>query len=86
MADYGSRKISLLKFQYVNVGLVQYGTFKQRYQDITKRLAVGSYDESNLNTSGTLDLYSIPPINGQIVKEESFSGMGKIVSITYRSR
>lgn len=86
MADYGSRKISLLKFQYVNVGLVQYGTFKQRYQDITKRLAVGSYDESNLNTSGTLDLYSIPPINGQLVKEESFSGMGKIVSTTYRSR
>jgi hypothetical protein len=80
MADYGSRKISLLKFQYVDV------QNNQRYLAITKRLCVCSYDEANLNNSGTMDLYSIPPINGKLVKEESFSGMGKIVSITYRSR
>ncbi|RQO74345.1 hypothetical protein DBR43_02815 [Pedobacter sp. KBW06] len=83
MADYGSRKISLLKFQYVNVGS---RTINKRYLDITKRLCVCTYDEGNLNTSGTLDLYTIPPINGPLVKEESFSGMGKIVSLTYRSR
>ncbi len=83
MADYGSRKISLLKFQYVKV---ETKNINQRYLAITKRLAVGSYDESNLNSSGTLDLYSIPPINGQLVKKESFSGFGKIVSTTYRSR
>jgi hypothetical protein len=82
MADYGSRKISLLKFQFVKIG----GTINQRYLDITKRLCVCSYDEANLDNSGAMDLYSIPPINGQLVKEESFSGMGKIVSVTYRYR
>ncbi|WP_159451734.1 PKD-like family lipoprotein [Pedobacter africanus] len=83
MADYGSRKISLLKFQYVDPG---YYTKNPRYVDINRRLCVCTYDEGNIDRSGTLDLYFIPPINGQLVKEESFSGMGKIVSITYRNR
>lgn len=83
MADYGAKKISLLKFQYVDPG---YYTKNPRYIEINKRLCVCTYDVGNLNTSGTMDLYSIPPINGQLVKEESYSGMGKIVSITYRKR
>lgn len=82
MADYGSRKISLLKFQY----MYQYPTLMKRYLDITKRLCVCTFNEGDLDNSGTMDLYSIPPVNGNLVKEESFSGMGKIVSITYRYR
>lgn len=85
MADYGSRKISLLKFQYVKVGDPKSNSYK-RYVDITKRLVVCSYDDGNLNNSGAMDVYSIPPVNGQLIKEESFAGMGKIVSITYRFR
>ncbi|SUJ27367.1 Uncharacterised protein [Sphingobacterium spiritivorum] len=83
MLDYGTRKISLLKFQYIpNTNDPE----KKRYLDITRRLVVCTYDPADLNTSGAMDIYSIPPINAPLVKEESYSGMGKIVSIDYRDR
>lgn len=83
MADYGNRKISMLKFQSINTGTT---INQERYSKISNQLIVCSYDESNLDNSGTMDLYDVPAINGQITKVETFTGLGKVVSITYRTR
>ncbi|MGJ1266918.1 PKD-like family lipoprotein [Sphingobacterium spiritivorum] len=83
MADYGNKKISLLKFQYIPY---TNDPKKERYLEITRRLVVCAYDTGNLNTSGTMDIYSVPARNEKLIKEESYSGMGKIVSIDYRDR
>jgi len=83
MADYGTKKISLLKFQNVAVGSTGNET---RYANMRKQLIVCTYDDANLSTSGIMDVYNVPGINGQILKTNSFSGLGKVISITYRSR
>lgn len=82
MADYGSRKISLLKFQTIHVAAV----VNPRYVKLSNNLIVCSYEDNNLDSSGALDIYTVPGINGQIVKSESYTGFGKIKSITYRKR
>ncbi|QPH41478.1 PKD-like family lipoprotein [Pedobacter endophyticus] len=84
VADYGQRKISLLKFQYINTGYL--GVINQRYVALNKQLVVCSYDDSNLNSSGVMDLYTVPGINANLIKTDSFTGFGKIVSLTYRWR
>lgn len=83
MADYGDRKISLLKFQDVQRGTA---TNNVRYTRMKNQLIVCSYEESNLDHSGKMDLYEIPPANGKIKKIETCEGLGKVVSVTYRSR
>ena len=54
------------------------------YANWAKQLLVGSCDASGAN--GTLELYSIPPVNGQIVQANQWTGFGKIVSVAYRER
>ncbi|NQX39178.1 PKD-like family protein [Pedobacter steynii] len=83
MADYGTRKISLLKFQDIQAGTPMNGA---RYAELRKQLLVCSYEESNLNTSGIMDVYNVPGINAPLSKTISFTGLGKVVSVTYRSR
>ena len=82
MADYGRRKISLLKFQTTYVS----GAVNARLEKLKNSLIVCSYDEADLNASGIFDVYTVPGINGQIVKSETYTGFGKIKSITYRRR
>lgn len=82
MVDYGDRKISLLKFNQISfVGISK----TQRYEEMNKNLCVGTYQESDLDNSGVLDIYQIQPALGQIVKE-SYAGFGKIKDITYAAR
>lgn len=83
VADYGTRKISLIKFQDVHRGTA---ANTERYGRMKNQLIVCSYDEVDMDKSGSMDLYEVPPANGPLKKMQSFKGLGKVVSVTYRSR
>jgi len=46
-----------------------------------KKLIVGSY-----GTTGKLELFTVPPVNGDLVLDYSYSGLCKIVDVAYRAR
>ncbi|KAF2078983.1 PKD-like family lipoprotein [Flavobacterium sharifuzzamanii] len=46
-----------------------------------KKLIVGSY-----GTTGKLELFTVPPVNGNLVLDYSYSGLCKIVDVAYRAR
>jgi hypothetical protein len=74
MVDKGSDEITLIKFQdFFN---------DTTYSDLQSQLIVCSYD----GTEGTMELYSVPPVNGQIELETTFTGFSKIKSVSYRER
>lgn len=77
MADYGSRKISYLNF---------YEFKALKYTDGNK-LMVATYDPSkNDGTEGSLDIYTVPGINADLIRDASYSGFGRVTSLTYRER
>ncbi|MGY0426562.1 MAG: hypothetical protein ACWIPI_07000, partial [Polaribacter sp.] len=75
MIDKGTKEITLIKFQDFLSGL-------PGSEPLGKQLVVCSYDGSE----GTMELYSVPPVNGQIKLETTYTGFGKIKSISYRER
>lgn len=75
MLDKGSDEITMIKFQ-------EFFYSNDSYDEIAKQLIVCSYD----GTEGTMEQYSVPPINGQIELVDSYSGFGKIKSVSYRER
>ncbi|SDC91953.1 PKD-like family lipoprotein [Pedobacter soli] len=78
MLDMGAKKISLLQFY----------EFKSttKYKDSNK-LMVGSYDAAlTEGQNGSLGIYTVPPVNGDLVLYKNYSGFGKVKSITYRER
>jgi hypothetical protein len=79
VADYGSRKISLIKYQKM-----VYDPLKTRYAEYATKLIVCTYEEGNPSSSGKMDLYNVPNLNGDLSLYNSFSGMGKIIDVTYR--
>jgi len=85
MKDYGSKKISLMKF-YPFFNVTASYSNAAFYTDLSKKLAVCTYDVGNASTSGMLDLYVVPAINGVIRPYKSYSGLGKVVSLAYRER
>ncbi|HTJ13730.1 MAG TPA: PKD-like family lipoprotein [Dinghuibacter sp.] len=78
MLDKGSANISYLSFHefYKRATNTTYATW-------ARELLVGS---ANAGGNGTLELYSIPPVNGQIVQQNQWTGFGRIVSVAYRER
>jgi hypothetical protein len=65
MADYGTRKISLIKFQ--NMAANNSCKPKNpRYNMIAKQLIVCRYNDGNQEGSGVMDLYSIPRLMGRL--------------------
>lgn len=68
MKDMGQEEVTLMKFQ--------------KSSPFTKQLFVGTYDAASAN--GTMTLYTVPPVNGDIVPGDSYTGFGKIVSASYR--
>jgi len=60
---------------------ITYLDFNERSKN-PKDLVVCSYT----GTTGKLELYSVPPVNGDLVKLNSFDGFGKIVKVAYRRR
>ncbi len=82
MADYGGAQISYLSFPHI---ATRYG--KPNYITWTKSLLVGSYDPAGpAGGNGTLEQFSIPDVNRPLVKTNSWTGFGKIVSAGYRER
>ncbi|WP_295120017.1 PKD-like family lipoprotein [uncultured Chitinophaga sp.] len=85
MKDYGSKKITIMKFQRF-LSLSATGVNIALYTELSRKLAIGTYEEGNPITSGVLDLYTVPGINGNIRIYKSYEGLGKIASLTYRER
>lgn len=79
MADYGSYKISYLDFYEFKA------TAKINAEG--KRLMVGTYDATiNNGTEGSLHIYTVPSLNGDLIEIGTYSGFGRIKSLTYRER
>lgn len=82
MVDKGTSEITFLNFNYFFER-----TASANYRAWANWLNVGTYDPSKSpDKAGTLEMYSVPPVNGDLVKEKSYDGFGKIVSISYRER
>ncbi|SEW35032.1 PKD-like family lipoprotein [Chitinophaga arvensicola] len=82
MADYGNSLITHLSFPHISS---RYG--KPNYITWSKSLLVGSYDPAGAKDSnGKLELFTISDINAPLVKTNSWTGFGKIVSVGYRDR
>ncbi|WP_293310785.1 PKD-like family lipoprotein [Pedobacter sp. UBA5917] len=77
--DLGSRKVSLMKYQRL-----VFSTATARYVEYSKKLIICTYDAASPSTSGTMDLYNVPNLNGALSPYKSFTGLGKIVDVTYR--
>ncbi|MCF6404650.1 hypothetical protein L3C95_17265 [Chitinophaga filiformis] len=81
MIDYGQKSVTFLKFDgFIATGL----TGAKNYYN---KLQVGVYDPAlPADRCGTFELYTVPGVNGNLVLNESYTGFGKIKSITYRER
>lgn len=78
MADFGSKKICYFNFyEFKNT---------TKYTGSNK-LMVGLYDTGVSNgTEGSLNIYTVPSLNGDIILDKSYNGFGRIKSLTYRER
>ncbi|MDQ0636724.1 hypothetical protein QF042_000289 [Pedobacter sp. W3I1] len=78
MLDMGTQKISFLQFyEFKNT---------TKYKDSNK-LIIGAYDPAlPEGQNGNLGIYTVPPVNGDLVAYKRYSGFGKIKSLTYRER
>lgn len=82
MIDKGSHEITLLKFQpFFNRTAA---SRSETYRVWANWLHVASHEPAN--NAGTLEMYSVPLLNADLVKEKNYDGFGKIVSLTYRER
>ena len=76
--DLGPRKISLLKYQrIVN------SKSNTRYIDYSNHLMLCTYDTTNPNTSGKMELYKIN-LSSNPTLNYVYDGFGKIVDVSYR--
>lgn len=83
MIDKGAEKISLLKFQK----FTKAGSSRPYYESRQNQLMVCSYDAAlPAERNGKMELYTVPSLNGDLTLGESYSGFGKIVSVSYRER
>ncbi|MFT3902787.1 MAG: PKD-like family lipoprotein [Niabella sp.] len=85
MLDKGNHKISLLKFHRFLAA--KYTSGSSGFPVLANKLVVASYDPSATEGSnGTMELFNVPQVNGLITPYQSYTGFGKIVSLTYRER
>jgi len=61
---------------------ITYLDFNSRSKTFAKKLIVGSYN----GTAGTLELFTVPPVNGDLVLNNTYTGLCKIVDVAYRPR
>ena len=79
-----TKPITRLKFQHFYSGAYTAGSSGK--QVLYNKLIVASYDGTNTATSGTLDFYNVPQVNGQLTLFQSLTGFGKVKDLTYRER
>ncbi|MFH6934777.1 PKD-like family lipoprotein [Flavobacterium sp. FlaQc-30] len=60
---------------------ITYIGFHANSKTFANKLVVGSY-----STTGTLELYTVPPVNGALVLTNSYTGLCKIVDVAFRAR
>lgn len=77
--DMGTKKVSLIKYQKLT-----YLTTNARYVEYAGKLIVCTYDDANPSTTGEMNLYNVPNLNNALSLYKSFTGFGKIVSVSYR--
>lgn len=82
MLDKGNAAITHLSFQdFFNPN------YNDTYFDFGKMLTVATLDPSGMEGSnGTLERYTVPPINAPLILKNTWQGFGKIVSTSYRER
>ncbi|HUP13538.1 MAG TPA: hypothetical protein VM187_15040, partial [Niastella sp.] len=79
VADFGNKKITVFKFHQFKL--------YSKYATQGKCLMIAAYDPSlPAESCGSLYQYSVPGLFGNPVLLNSWSGFGKIVSLTYRER
>lgn len=78
MVDLGDKKVSYLNFyEFKNTTKYTSGN----------KLMVGFYNPSKADgTEGSLNIYNVPGLNANIVLDKSYTGFGRIKSLTYRER
>lgn len=83
MLDKGAEKISVMKFQKFAQKLAA-----KPYNNSRKdQLLLCSYDPAKpADQNGTMELYTVPNLNEALTLGESYTGFGKIVSVSYRER
>lgn len=83
--DYGTRTISLLKVNTLtNYTVSSIPNFFARLGCPGYGIIVGSYDEQNPNSSGTVDFYQSAALMGNLTTfTDSFTGLGKVVDVKY---
>jgi len=60
---------------------ITYIGFHSNAKTFAKKLVVGSY-----GTTGKLELFTVPPVNGNLVLDNTYNGLCKIVDVAYRPR
>ncbi len=82
MLDKGSSQITHISFQrFFNRSVFA------KYTAWGKLLTVGTYNPAgNEGSNGTLELYTVPPVNAALQLTNSWTGLGKITSVSYRER
>lgn len=82
MLDKGTHVISHISFQrFFNRALYS------KYAAWEKLLTVGSYDPAGAaGSNGTMELYSVPPVNAALTRTNIWTGFGRIASVSYRER
>lgn len=82
MLDKGNEEVTYLAFQnFFN------RTSKATYTSWANLLTVGLYNATGTaGANGTLEQYTVPPVNGQITLASRWTGFGKITSVAYRER
>ncbi|UYQ94505.1 hypothetical protein MKQ68_05300 [Chitinophaga horti] len=84
MKDYGNRRISVMKFhRFLSLEAAISNAF---YTELSRKLAICTYEPGNPSASGVMELYNVPGINGPLRLYKSYEGLGKVVSLTYRER
>ncbi|OXA79086.1 PKD-like family protein [Flavobacterium aquidurense] len=77
--DNGTQKAKLMLDKGADE--ITFIDFNARSKTFAKKLIVGSY-----GTTGTLELYTVPPVNGNLILDNSYTGLSKIVDVAYRLR
>lgn len=81
MLDKGQSNIDYIAFPKIT------GTANANYVAWAKQLLVGTSNPSGTpGSNGTLEQYAVPPINAPLQLKNTWTGFGKIASVSYRER
>lgn len=79
MLDMGTEQISLIKCQ-------NFGGYS-KYASLENSLIVCTYNPGKpAAEQGSMHLYDVPAVNGDLVLTKTYRGFGKIVDVAYRTR